>query len=71
MPAICRFADPQHDFLNLWSSCFVTVPTLLDEFPQRVGDPDGFRIRRFVWAKARRDVVRELWGSHIWKRLLS
>jgi len=71
MPAICGFANPHHDFLNLWSSCFVTEPTLLDEFPQGVGDPDGFCIRRFIRAKARRDVICELWGSHVWKRLLS
>ena len=71
MPVICGVADPRHDFLNPRSSRFVAIPTLLDEFPQGVGDPDSFRIRGFIRAKARRDVVGELWGSHIWKRLLS
>ena len=71
MPFSCGIADPRHDLLDRRSSTDVTVPALLDELPQGFGDPDGFRVLRFIWANAKRDLVREFQGFDISERLLS
>ena len=71
MPIGCRVADSLHDFLDPWPSRFVAAPTLLHELPQWVQDPDILRIRWFIWPDARYNVVRELLGLDILKRIIS
>ena len=71
VPISRGIAKRRHDFLDLWSSCFLVIPTLLDQAPQGVGDPDSFCIRRFLRAKAAGYAVCELQGFDIAKWLSS
>ena len=40
VPIGCGIADVRHDLLDLWSSRSLAIPTLLDQLPQGVRDPD-------------------------------
>ena len=65
MPIGRGIANPRYDFLDPRPSRSLAVPTLLDQLPQGVGDPDSRCIRRFLRANARGDAVRELQGFDI------
>jgi hypothetical protein len=71
VPIGCGVTDARYDFLDPRSSDFIAVPTLLDQLPQGVGDPDGLCICRFIGADTEGDVVREFQGFNITKWLLS
>lgn len=71
VPIICGMADFLHNFLDLWSLLYFAVPTVLNELPQGIRDPDIHRIPRFVWTSTKRDIVREFLGPVIAKRYLS
>ena len=71
VPISCGIANSRYDLLNLRPSRFLAIPTLSDEPPQRVGDPNSLCILWFVRTNAIRDVVYEFRGPDIMKWLVS
>ena len=71
VPISCGTTNSRYDLLDLRPSRSLTIPTLSDESPQRVGDPNRLRVLWFLRTKAIRDVVYEFHGFDMMKRLIS
>ena len=71
VPISCGIANSRYDLLDLWPSRPLTIPTLLDESPQWVGDPNSLCILWFIRTNAIRNVVYEFRGLGVMKRLIS
>ena len=71
VPISCGIAYSHNDLLNPRPSHFLAIPTLSNELPQRVGDPNSLCILWFIRANAIRDVVYEFRGPDIMKWLVS